>query len=295
MSRNTLADAWTPPWYERWNLDPAFPIRFGRGFMRGFTPHWHELVEIVYVVSGEVRISVDGETRTASQRDIVIISSGRIHGFERTNSENELMMVQFGLDVFEQSMSELRESTSGRSVFASRTFVSRAEPELHESLESSILEIGREQRGGQTGTRLAIRARLMDLALTLLRNPPPHDAVETDDRRRRSRNETLSRVFEFVSARFAEPVTLDDAAEAAHLSRYYFSRFFREQTGLTFHRYLSRIRVGRAERLLVQSQMPVTDIALNSGFSNLKTFNRVFRQLTGCSPTEYRSASIVLG
>lgn len=284
----------TAPWYERWSLDPAFPFRLGTGEMRGFTAHWHELVEIVYVAHGSLAITVDGERHTVSGRDIIIINSGQIHGFERTESDNELVIVQFGLDIFGQATTDLRDGDSGRSIFARSTVVEPGTEPLHELLEACIIEISDEHRAARPGSRLAIRARLSDIALAIMRNvsaPTPGSPSAT---RRRTRHETLERVFEFVSHRFTEPITLDDAAQVASLSRYYFSRFFREQTGQPFQRYVLRVRVAHAERLLAESDLPVTEIAFQSGFGSPKTFNRVFRQLVGCSPTEYRSASVVL-
>lgn len=284
----------TAPWYERWNLDPAFPFRLGTGEMRGFTAHWHELVEIVYVAHGSLVITVDGERHTVSRRDIIIINSGRIHGFERTDADNELVIVQFGLDIFEQATTELRDGASGRSVFGRCTKIESGVGSLHESIERSIEEIVAEHRGTRPGSRLAIRARLSDIALAIMRGVPAPVPGPRSATRRRTRHETLERVFEFVSHRFTEPITLDDAAQVASLSRYYFSRFFREQTGQPFQRYVLRVRVAHAERLLAESDLPVTEIAFQSGFGSPKTFNRVFRQLVGCSPTEYRSASVVL-
>jgi transcriptional regulator GlxA family with amidase domain len=135
---------------------------------------------------------------------------------------------------------------------------------------------------------LAVKARLYDLALLLLRSVPARQLPEGELMKRKQRNELLERIFSFVHDNFAKPLDLDDAADAANLSKFYFSRFFKEQTGQTFHAYLSRIRVSHAEELLAGSDLPVTEIAYVSGFASLKTFNRLFRTYTGTSPSSYR-------
>ncbi|GHT87980.1 hypothetical protein FACS1894137_15920 [Spirochaetia bacterium] len=89
---------------------------------------------------------------------------------------------------------------------------------------------------------------------------------------------------------------MDDAANDAALSKFHFTRFFKEQTGQSFHAYLSMVRVSHAVENLIKTDISITDIAYQCGFSSLKTFNRVFKTYTGKSPSQYRTAAIpVLG
>jgi AraC-like DNA-binding protein len=174
-------------------------------------------------------------------------------------------------------------------VFERKTIVTTGDDgEIHRYLEGIILEMRREFFEKEAGFRLAVKARLYDLALLLLRHVPARQVAEGEIDKRKLRNELLERIFNFVHDNYTKHVTLDDAAAAANLSKFYFSRFFKEQTGQTFHVYLSRVRISRAEELLAGSDLPVTEIAYRCGFSSLKTFNRLFRTFTGTSPSRYR-------
>jgi AraC-like DNA-binding protein len=96
-------------------------------------------------------------------------------------------------------------------------------------------------------------------------------------------------VFTFIHSSYTDcSLDLQHAADSAYLSKCYFSRYFKAQTGETFHRYLARIRVMYAEKDLTDSDKPVTDIAYDCGFGSIKTFNRIFKTFTGVSPTDYR-------
>ena len=280
------------PWYQKEKLDPFFPFRLWETSMRGFTLHWHELIEIAYVRSGGLVISVEGNSYKATQGDIVFINSGAVHGFSRSTPDTCIVIVQFGLELFDQSLVDLRDRLFQKMVFERKTIVTvGGDGETHRRLEGTILEMRREFFEKEEGFRLAVKARLYDLALLLLRHVPVRQLPEGELIRRRQRNELLERIFTFVHENFRKPLDLDDAAAAAHLSKFYFSRFFKEQTGQTFHAYLSRVRVGHAEELLAGSDLPVTEVAYSSGFSSLKTFNRLFRTYTGTSPSRYRDGA----
>ncbi len=91
-----------------------------------------------------------------------------------------------------------------------------------------------------------------------------------------------------MDARYADPLNLDDMAAAAGFSRYHFVREFRHVFGETPGAYLSRRRVERAKDLLVHANLTVTEVCMVVGFSSLGSFSRRFRELVGCSPSEYR-------
>jgi AraC-like DNA-binding protein len=102
-------------------------------------------------------------------------------------------------------------------------------------------------------------------------------------------NERLEQILSFIFKNFDKPnITLDDAAGEAALSKFHFTRFLKEQTGQSFHSYLSMVRISHAVEYLVKTDTSVTDIAYQSGFSSLKTFNRVFKTYTGKNPSQYR-------
>ena len=99
----------------------------------------------------------------------------------------------------------------------------------------------------------------------------------------------MARVAAWMHARLESPVSLNEAAREAGLSSYHFLRGFRQVTGVTPHQYLVRLRLGRAARLLVRTDLPVTQVALDAGFEDLSNFIRTFRRATGKSPWRFRA------
>lgn len=98
----------------------------------------------------------------------------------------------------------------------------------------------------------------------------------------------LRRVTELVYARIEDELSLDDLAESAGLSRAHFSQMFRKSMGESPHRFVLRHRVERAKEMLRRADNRVLDVAVACGFKTQQHFARVFRQLCGASPTQYR-------
>jgi len=106
--------------------------------------------------------------------------------------------------------------------------------------------------------------------------------------RQLSGEDAFNRALDYLNKNYMDDVTLDSLAAYAGFSRYTLSRMFRQHTGATFTQYLSQRRVQMAMELLSATRLPVTQVALQCGFNSIATFNRVFREVKGCTPTQYR-------
>jgi AraC-like DNA-binding protein len=125
------------------------------------------------------------------------------------------------------------------------------------------------------------------LATLLLENDParaePRKASDTKLAQWR-----LSRVMDLMLANLSQNLTTRDLAQSVGLSPYYFLRAFSATTGQTPHQWLSARRIERAKQMLRQTQTPITQIALDLGFSSPGHFSTRFRQMVGFSPMDWR-------
>jgi AraC-like DNA-binding protein len=279
------------PWYQKKKLNSAFPFNVSDCPIHNFTLHWHEPVEILYIARGGMSASVEGQIFEAQEGDIIVINSSFLHGISNVIGESTLHFnFQFGLEIFDQVLVDMRDRTAHKSIFDRKFFVTRKrDGDLHRRMESLLLGIREEYYGANTGYRLAVKAKLLELALLFLREVPKREMDIKAVSRRDYNRAILERVFSFIYDNyFAAAITLEQASDVAALSKFHFARFFKEQTGLTFHTYLCKIRIARAMEYLLESNHSITDIAYQCGFVSLKTFNRLFKQYTGSSPSGYR-------
>ncbi|WP_175942705.1 helix-turn-helix domain-containing protein [Caballeronia sp. BCC1704] len=100
--------------------------------------------------------------------------------------------------------------------------------------------------------------------------------------------ERINRVLSMIDARFAEPLRLSELCAAASLSERTLTRYFVQHIGESVGRYITRVRIGHACRMLADTSLPVAVIAARSGFANVANFNRQFKAARHTTPADYR-------
>lgn len=100
--------------------------------------------------------------------------------------------------------------------------------------------------------------------------------------------DAVEKIVQYIDANYMQKITLNDLAQVSKYNRNYISQFFKSNLGVNFHDYLTRIRLREATLALGQTDQSVSEIALSHGFSDLKSFNTVFRARFSKTPTEYR-------
>jgi AraC-like DNA-binding protein len=98
----------------------------------------------------------------------------------------------------------------------------------------------------------------------------------------------LHRVKQYIEQNYSEHISLGQAAMVAGVERKYFSAFFHQKVGVRFRDWLMWVRVNRAKRLMVCKNYSITDIALETGFNDLRTFERKFKICTGTTAREFK-------
>ena len=100
----------------------------------------------------------------------------------------------------------------------------------------------------------------------------------------------LNRVTAFVDANIALDLCVPTLATVAGMSPYYFSRVFKQSTGITPHRYVLQRRMEQAKRLLEKKRLSVLRVAHQVGFTDQSQFTRAFHKIVGTTPSDYRKA-----
>ncbi|MDR2794114.1 MAG: helix-turn-helix domain-containing protein [Treponema sp.] len=281
------------PFYEKEKrLDRSFPFIVWDSEKPGFwfPFHWHPQVEFIYILKGRLEATVNGKSWEGKQGDIIVVDSGIIHGYSNPSPEACVRIFQFGLEIFAETLSDICDREVSP-MFSRKSIVSCRDP-IHSRLEILLGDIFEEQRRRQPGYRLAVISKLYELAMIFLRELP--DVETTGLVKRKNNNKRLEQIFIFIEDNFDDPnLSLEIAAEKTCLNKFYFSRYLKEQTGRSFFEHLSRVRLHRAEQHLMETDMPVTDIAYTCGFNSLATFNRIFKTYTGITPSDYRNGRVL--
>ena len=102
------------------------------------------------------------------------------------------------------------------------------------------------------------------------------------------RETRVTKVIQYIHNHYAEDITLKDLSERFYVSEYYLCREFKKSTKRTIVEYIKQTRIMNAKRLFMETDRNVTEVARETGFSNLTHFNRVFREVADVTPSEYR-------
>ena len=286
-------------WQEKEEFGFSFPFRCWDSTMTEFVypAHWHEYYEVFIVLEGKVDVVIEGIAHKVRKGDIVSIDPGRVHGFPASEAGTVLRLFHFERRIFAAEDHSDGIIGDGNVFFQKPLLraVTRSGPEsrdavLYTRVYGILAELFAEFREKKAGFRLAIKAGLYLMALAHIRDRLAESPAGLF---RKSvtlmADKRLEKVYLLIYRDFGNAnLDLDRAAREASLSRFHFARYFKRQTGRGFYAFLSSVRLGHAKDLLFKTDMPVTEIALECGFTSLPTFYRIFRAGTGCTPGAYR-------
>lgn len=271
------------------DLDTAFPFRMimNDGDILT-TPHWHREVELIYVTKGTIALGIDDVPYKLSEGEIAFISGGLIH-YVLASPGSERLVYQFDLPYFSagNQQADLQKVLSELQP-VSPQWESETEASVRNLLEGMNQEI--EQRS--LGYQVALKAQLFQLLTLLIRDIPKRTRLSEKMNKLATKDvlEKLDDIFSYVEANYQEVLTLQDIAAVSGYSSFYFTKFFKKNTGKTFLSFLNDYRIDKAKWLLINSDLPVSEIITQTGFESDKTFYRLFKRSMEMAPLEYRNA-----
>ena len=250
-----------------------------------YAQHFHSAVEVVIPLKGVVKVQAGDEAFDVQAGEIIMIPAGCSHDLHMgENSERELLLYEMN-GVF-----TLKEFSVMRQMIAKPIYLTQEHP-CRERVRALFFEIIQVHRSDAYLRNMHNYALLLEIYAILGEHylTTGATAAEMNNLQRQlSGEDAFNRALDYLNKSYMDDVTLDSLAAYAGFSRYTLSRMFRQHTGFTFTQYLSQRRVEMAMELLSSTRMPVTQVALQCGFNSIATFNRVFREIKGCTPTQYR-------
>jgi AraC-like DNA-binding protein len=271
--------------HEKQIFDNDFPLRIVLNVEENFNYplHWHNATELVYVYEGVCTVNINKQEYQLSEKDILFVAAGDIHSFNVRSGKGFRYFIQFDFTLLE---SLNRFNTVKSLLSQTRLITINGNGQLHMELEYHLLKLINDYEKKDYGFDLFSNARILDIIVLLLRSLPFNPDI-TNVTNRSHGLDKLNKAFEYIEANYKNDLTLKDVALATGFSEYHFSRIFKEATEKTFHSYLNEHRVKKAEKLLINSKMTITQAAHISGFNSLVTFNRIFKKVKGCAPSDY--------
>ena len=163
-------------------------------------------------------------------------------------------------------------------------------PRIYDDIYNILLQIRSEYFNENKFAELSIQALLLNLFVKLGENRSREKDLFSKSRPGKQHEyvQRFNAALEYIDTNYMEDISLDYLADQVGFSKFHFSRLFKEYTDYNFSDYLCIRRIKAAETLLEDPDYSITEVALNSGFASISTFNRIFKQKKGITPSEYR-------
>lgn len=270
--------------------------------------HFHNEYEIIYVEKGEGDCLVGDSIIPYSEGDLILFGSGLPHSMQSPpdNSAESGYGMELGNGQESDSREDLQLRVKGVNVQFEKDF-------MHYSISqySQFIPIRNLLEDACRGIKFSVPrsgkiirllkripsakgAEQIILLLSLLQMMATVDTWKYMTTAHYTpspsimRNERMEKVIAYLNKHYTEPVGLDEIASYTAMNPAAFCRYFKENTGKTFKGYVLDMRIGYACKLLSSSVMNISQISATCGFESSVHFNRIFKRVTGMTPTVYR-------
>ena len=250
-----------------------------------YPAHWHRKYEIIMPVEDIYTAVVDNKTYDLVTGDVLVIPAGVVH---------EIFAPEQGLRYIFMVDQEVILAIEGLAA-VQHFFYPCVHLRADREQDSAMLDIAREylnqairERENRDMLDSAAVVAWVSLFLIRLSRWQLRQQKENQGEHRHHMGETFLDVYAYITEHCNEKLTLDDMAAYSGYSKYHFARIFKEYTGMSFYEFYVRQRIILCKQLLGEMNLSVTEVASRAGFGSIATFNRVFKQYEGVTPTQYR-------
>ncbi len=245
--------------------------------------HWHQDFELILLLNGEISVQTLHETIEMREGDFYLLHPRDIHRITGPSLENHVGLVQI-----DASFCSAYYPSFQRFRFLNPFIPSHYIDQSAELIRENMLALLRDSNRIEQNP-LKHMAQINLLFFGCYELFAAETAIEKDYLSLTQNQERICLIFDYLQNHYNHSITLVDLANHIGLDQSYLSRYFKQHFLISFRDYLTKMRLNHAEFLLLHSDRSVTDIAYDSGFSDLRTFNKQFQLEYQSTPKEFRS------
>ena len=254
--------------------------------------HYHPQYELIYISQSYGIRFVGDSVSPFTPGDLVLVGAYVPHlwrndpsYYEEGGSTNiKTIVLKFMLDFMGKDTFENPEFLDIKHLLEESKFGICFPKSVSQQFNDELLEIVELSPGMQS-------IRMLDILYRLSKSTK-WDVLSSSDMRQYTtgKSDRLDAVLKYISDNYNQPITLEDVSDVACMTTNSFCRFFKKMTNKSFIQFLNEIRIRNATRLLIQDQLPVSEVCYTVGYNSITNFNKQFKQITGITPNNYRRA-----
>ncbi|MDF2989295.1 MAG: DNA-binding protein AraC-type [Eubacterium sp.] len=233
-------------------------------------PHFHSNIELVYVVSGKINITINGQIKALTEGCVSVANSYDIHSYTNIENSDTIVMI-IPVEIVNTYVATIRSK-----VFSS-SFIDSCE-----NTKSIFVMMEKLLLSDETVNELINKGAAYYILGLLC------DCVDLIDKPVVSSTDLARKILVYLQQNYLNSLSIETLAKHFGYNKDYLSKFFNSYLGCGFNSYMNALRSRHAAQLISSGKSDLTDIAFMSGFGNYRTFNRAFLQSYGITPSEYK-------
>lgn len=266
------------------NYPTDIPVSINLANIMNYPLHWHNSIEILYVLKGTLNITIESDKYDLIEKDIEIVNIDETHSIVSSDIDNRVLIFHIDPYFFEKYYSDIENM-----FFFTNTTDDRAqESEKYDILRTFLAKITCEAIQKQDNYDEEIETILVDLLYHLINNF--HYLMYENEylREKEEQLERYHRISKYIFNNYNDNITLQDIAKKEFLSTDYLSHGIKDVTGYSFTDLLNLNRVEEATKLLLDTDKTISEISEEVGFSHTRYFNKHFKIHYNYTPLQYR-------
>ena len=249
--------------------------------------HWHDELEIIYVKSGFLTVNISGENYIGKPGDAFVVSPGNLHFMGSQTGTVDYFTFLFPLKYIAFRSDDMLDDKLIEPLNSGHLMIS---PEIKDTVKEQC-----EQLAGvyaaeidKSESKITSQIRKKIILLQFIHELWKKGFIVENDTT--GRNTVEKEMVSYIQQNYTGKILLREFGEQFHLSEKYISRYFKDHFHITLSQYVTYLRLEHAKQMLQETDISVTEVAMQSGYQNISYFIRSFKKTYGVSPLKYRKS-----
>lgn len=259
------------------------PLNISYASVKNYPLHWHNTIEIIYVLKGRINISIDTDSFELYENEVEIINSDETHTIY-SNEDNRILMFHIDPIFFEKYYKDVKNIN----FYTNTSDEGAQDGEEYDTLRLFLARLLCEIVQRQENYNKEIDNILIDLLFHLINNFHYLIYEQEELKDNKEQLERYHRISKYIFNNYNNNITLQDIAKKEFLSPHYLSHEIKYATGYSFTDLLNLTRVEESIKLLLDTDMSISEITEEVGFSHTRYLNKHFKHYYNCTPLQFR-------
>ncbi|GAA0812296.1 AraC family transcriptional regulator [Colwellia sp. D2M02] len=255
-----------------------------------FNWHYHSEYEICLTLNSQGSKHIGDHMSHYSDADLVLLGPNLPHSWQVKSYDETKPLIVYVAQIPAQWLNEQVSKNPELQLLSTMLKLSMRGLEFSQEVTKKSLAIFEAMEGAEPIERYILLLKLLNLMVKDESYRVLSSSFFTFGDKTDISVDKLDKVISYIYQRYTEPLCADELARLAHMSTNHFHRFFKQRTEQTLNQFINQLRIGKACKLLVNTNALISVISDQCGFNNISNFNRRFRMIKGNTPKEFRNS-----